>query len=58
MTLMGSGDECMSQTSLLLMDGRWGRWGPKAWEGKETHSWQHQRGKRKVGKPVRSNGCS
>lgn len=33
MTLMGSGDECVSQTSMLLMDGRWEGGGPRP--GKE-----------------------
>lgn len=56
--LMGSGDERVGQSSMPLMDGRWGRRGPKAWEGKEIHSWQHRRGKQKVGKPFISNGCS
>lgn len=56
--LMGPGDECMGQSStpLTMVDEENG--GPMVWEGKETQSWQHQRGKWKARRPFISKGCS
>ena len=33
---MGSGDECMSQTSMLLMDGRWEGGDPRPGEKRDS----------------------
>lgn len=54
---MGPGDECMGQLRhWWMVDGEDG--GPVVWEGKETHRWQHQRGKWKTRRPFIRKGCS